>query len=266
MAVPDISTLKFGKNTDLSKFIGLVPSIGAILISVSIAFFIVWPKFNEVLRLQESNKSLSDQAQKLGEKVSILQSLVSQESLLDTQLGAADQLLPSDKSTFKIIQQIEKAVSDSGVLLDKLDTAPGSVVQEANESSNSGSSAAPVASSIVEEVGSSLPSLKFNIAITGDYSSFLRFLRNSLLITRVVSLDGLGVSASSDGNTIVSSSFTIDAFWQPLPSVIGNIEAPIESLTPDEEEVLSDVTLPDKIESTTPSEVATGRTDIFSPF
>ena len=95
MVLPAISMLKIEKGTEISKLITLVVPIVSVLISILVVALVVWPKFNEVLRLRSANKDLEILAGKLEEKADKLSSLDGDKLVI--QLGAAEQILPSDK-------------------------------------------------------------------------------------------------------------------------------------------------------------------------
>jgi len=272
MAVPDLSTIKLGRNTDLSRYLVFAPSVGAIAISILIAIFVVWPKFNETLRLRSSNEQLTVQAQSLNSKVADLEALSLQQDALESQLGAADQLLPSNKSAFTLIQQVERAAGESGVLLTKLDTAPGLVSSQ--DSGTDPSAALTVPDKVVptfqnqatiSDAASGVPKLELSIALTSDYKSFLQFMSKTLSISRVVSIDNLSVASIFDSNG-VRASMTIVSYWKPLPARLNSIETPIELLTAEEVETLEQVALEGSINVPPPPQVPTGKSDLFTPF
>lgn len=279
--MPTLSTLKTGNSTDLSKFTVFAPSVGALVISVVVVIFIVWPKFSEVLRLKTANKELATRSELISQKAQKLEELSAKKDELQTQLASANQLLPSDKSVFTLIAQIEEAGKASGVLLSRIDVAPGAINDAKSGLGKSGSQpltenaqvpALVADQSAVSTVGSSgaensSAKLQVKLTLSGDYKSFLLFLRNALSMARVITVHDLSVSAGDSAGQ-VQSSFVIDAFWQPLPGELAAVETPIDELSSEEVDRLSQVTSTGSITIPAPTlpSVPLGRSDLFAPF
>lgn len=279
MALPTLSTLKTGSSADLSRITVFAPSVGALLISVAVVIFIVWPKFSEVLRLKTANQELATRAELISKKAQQLEELSVKKDELQTQLAAANQLLPSDKSVFTLIAQIEGAGKASGVLLSRIDVAPGSINDTKSGSGKPGSQSsaenvqapAPVAGqSAVPAAGSSgaensSAKIQVKLTLSGDYKSFLLFFRNALSMARVITIHDLSVSAGDSAGQ-VQSSFVIDAFWQPLPRELAAVETAIDELSSEELARLDQVTSTGSITTPTVPSVPLGRSDLFAPF
>jgi len=171
--------------------------------------------------------------------------------------------LPSDKNVFLLISQIEKAAASSGVLLNRVESTPGSLGSAPSEPSTS--APAPSAGAATEVA----PSIKISVSVTSGYSSLLSFLNNIFAIPRAVSISDLSVSAaSSEGSVQLKASMSIIANFKQLPTDLGSIESPVAELTQSEKERLKKII--DTGLATAPSvsvpQVPVGRADIFAPF
>lgn len=256
---------KLTEKLDIPKISGIVSPIVAIIVSLVIVVFVVWPKFSDVLRLRTSNKELETKAVVLEGKAQKLQSY--DKSELEEQLVAADQLLPSDKGAFTLVSQIERAAVASGVLLSSVSLVPGSIGDSSGQEQKtalSAQSAQPEPTTGVES--ESVPNLKVQVTVESDYKASLQFLSNLLALSRVVSLDALSIASSTSSN-IININFTIYAYWQSLPLVLPSIESPIVDLTQEEIQRLDQVAktgligVPIAIPP-----VPLGRSDLFAPF
>src|SRR3989344_4776813 len=98
MNLPTIALPKIGNEVDLSRWISLGAPGGAIVISLIILLFIIWPKFTQILQLKSDNQELSGRVQSLNSKAQKLASF--DKGSLDLKLGASEQLLPSVKSIY----------------------------------------------------------------------------------------------------------------------------------------------------------------------
>lgn len=269
MEIPTIAGVKKSNSAQLAKATSLAPSIAAIVISVFIAFFIVLPRFREVLRLKDDNVQLKSRSEKLEEKAQILDSLVVGD--LETQLVSANQLIPSDKGVFTLLSSVERIAGASGILLNRVEVSPGNLSKEDSKAAPGGAVSAPGSGTGVPGASKAatvaVPKTQLKISVSSDYKSFLLFLSRMYGSPRVVSVVDLTMAAASSGGTgQINSSLLLDAYWQPTPTELSSIETPLVELTPDELARLETV-------ETSPSEgvpsipdVPKGKTDLFTPF
>lgn len=249
------------------KFIKLAPSVGGIIVCIVVIFFVIWPKFNEVVKLRSENKHLEERAKALQDKVNLLGSLTQQK--LEDQFIQSEKLIPSDKAVFSMVAQVEKAASNSGVILDKLDLIPGSAHDQ-----NAAASDAVVSSTGVPGdagmLGVNTPRIQIKVSIISDYQSVLRFLNSLLASHRAVSITDLAIgtsSAASGGGSSIQTSLVINAFWKPVPKELPAIETPISDISEAEAELLNEIgNTPEIVVSTDVPKVPLGRPDLFAPF
>jgi len=267
MEIPAIAGVKKSNNAQLAKATSLAPSIAAIVVSVVIAFFIVLPRFREVLRLKSDNVQLKNRSAKLEEKAQILDSLVVSD--LEDQLVSANQLIPSDKGVFTLLSSVERTAGSSGVLLNRVEVSPGNLSKEDSKTANSAQPAGGGTGSqnAGKPAGGAVPKTQLKISISSDYKSFLLFLGRIYSSPRVVSVVDLTMaSASSGGTGQLNSSLLLDAFWQSTPTELSSIETPLVELTPDELARLEAVEISPSEGVPSIPDVPKGRADLFAPF
>lgn len=254
----------------VSKLLVFAPSILAIVASVLIGFFVVWPKFNETLKLKESNKTLEQDAVKLSDKATALSKI--DQTKLKSQLTSAEHLLPSDKNIFPFILQIEDIRNKSGVVFTSLSVgAVGQFKNDYAKQSAAGATAGappppPVAgtdSDLAASVGANVVDMK--VSVTSDYRSILQFLNNLYAMARVTTVKDLSFASSPEGQ--ISTTLAISSLWQPLPSELPDIKSPLPTLGEPETSLLA------RIESSGASiaelpipDRPKGRPDIFTKF
>lgn len=248
---------KISVGVGFSKYVGLAAPIGAIVVSLVVLALIVWPKFTQVLKLRNENAELATRVDNLEAKVSKLSSL--DRDVLNSQLVAAEQLVPSDKGVFTVIRQVEGAAASSGVLLNKIEVVPGKV--NAVASTPDGQAVGGVPSASPDSL------VQLNISLSSDYRSFLQFTSNVLALPRAISVEDLSLSggSGSEGSSQVRAAMTINAYWLPLPRELSSIESPVEDLT-DSEKKLLEKGLATQPANSIIQQVPTGRTDLFAPF
>lgn len=245
---------------DVSKYIGLGTPIAGILVSLIVAFFVVWPKFNEVLALRKVNAELATKATTLESKAEKLKSF--NKSELEKQFSLAERLLPSDKGVFTFLTQLEATRGSTGVLLSKIDVTAGSINSASPSKTGSPAARAQAAQSAVSGIA---PSVEIRLELTSSYGSLLQFLRNLYDSARVVAIDDLAIAA--EGGVAVKTNLVVQAFWQQLPADLGAIEAPIAELSSQEKDRLnkaedSSSAIPAPIIPT----IIPGKPDLFAPF
>ena len=261
MNLPTIALPKISTEVDLSRWISFGAPVGAILISFIILLFIIWPKFTQILQLKSDNQELAGRVQNLNLKAQKLASF--DKDSLDLQLGASEQLLPSDKGVFSLVTQIERISAASGVLLNRVDVAPGSLNDAGNTKNAAAVGSQPGGQATIGQ------SIQLKVSITGDYKSFEQFLKNIFSVSRILAIKDLSLSASTSSSgqsSQVRAAMTIDAYWQPLPKELNSIESPVEDLTESELAILNQVSSTGAISTPSITSVPTGKTDPFSSF
>src|SRR4030042_2404918 len=122
MDFADTATTKIKRPNDYSKILALAVPVGSIIASVIIFTLIIWPKINEIMELKKTNAELALRAERIEQKVEILKGL--DPNILEEQLEASEQLLPTNNNIFSFLKQTEDMAAVSGVLLGKVEVAP----------------------------------------------------------------------------------------------------------------------------------------------
>src|SRR3989344_7177350 len=201
----NLSTLAMPKvkdGQDLSGIIGVAIPIGGIVISILIAALIIWPKVTEILELRTNNEQLRGTVQTLEQKAEILSGL--DQTALEEQLAAAEQLLPSDSNAFSVLRQVEDTANTTGVLLSKIEVITGSFGGGAAAGGGGASGASP------ELNLAPAVEIRLSLALTSDYQSLLGFISGLYSFSRVASIDSLSVSTAGGDEGLLSTSFAVN--------------------------------------------------------
>lgn len=271
MNLPTITLPKLGNPALAAKVTGFAAPVAAMAVSVIVIAFIVWPKFSDVMRLRTENKQLEIRATSLEAKAQKLATY--DKDVLDNQLIAAEQLMPSDKGIFSIVSRIERAAAASGVLLSGIEVvAPGQAAAQKAPSAP-GTTATPAPSASPAPAAPAAPQtaggeskVQLRVSVNSDYKSFLQLLNNILAIPRVLSVAEMGLAAgsASGGSSQLKTGFLIDAYYSPLPRELSSIETPIEDLTASEVSLLNKA-VSEEASAVVPA-VPVGRSDLFASF
>jgi Tfp pilus assembly protein PilO len=165
----------------------------------------------------------------------------------------------------RLVGQIERSAAASGVLLSRIEVAPGSLSESLSEKPAPASSGAGEGT----DVGDVAQKVQLKVTLSSDYKSLLQFLNNMLSLSRVITIRDLSVSAASSSSgesSQIRISLTFDAYWKPLPKQLASIESPIAELTPSESARLENVQLTGFVTPPTVPEVSKGKPDLFAPF
>lgn len=269
MNLPTLTIARLLPKIEFGRTQLLVAPAGAILIAVIVLVLVIWPKFTQALAIRAENQQLAVKVEVMGTKVQVLE-LLDRNELVE-QLGDAERLLPSDKAVFSHIRQIEAVASAAGVILSKVDVAPGVLSGE-----SAGALPPPTAQGAAPG-GAPQDALEgakvqVKISLTSDYKSLVTFLEQIMTLSRVSAVRDLTIaSASATGEVApLRTTMALDAYFRPLPKELGSIEAPVEVLTQEEEKILASVRAAAIISPVATSSavvaVPTGRTDLFAPF
>jgi len=264
MNLPSISSnLKAEtKGLDFSRYTTFGAPIAAIVVSLIVLVVVVIPRFSQALKVRSSDADLASRVNALNQKSTLLSGL--DESQLQDELKTAEEAVPSDKSIFPIVRQIETTASQNGVILDKVDVSPGAL---SDSSAGASPSPAPNSQSAGTQTTSAAPSVEVKISTTSDYRSFLKFLSALYTLPRVVSIGDLTLGATGSSLNV---DIVIDAYWKALPTQLGSVETPLAQLTAQEQEVLKNVQAAEATNSAATSSAIpdepTGRNDLFAPF
>ena len=257
-----VGSLKLNtKSAEVSKYVGFAVPTVAILISLGVAFFIVWPKYQEVLKIKDDSKQLQELSVKLEAKAAKLSTLDA--SKLTQQIAEAEQLLPSDKAIFEMLRQIENTAGNSGVLISNLSAQPGAVGKQNSKDNGTAAPPAPPSKDNTDPPDVSKISLK--LSLTSDYRALLAFLTALSALPRVNAVRDLSVASNGGATGQITSSFSIEAYWQAMPTELPSIESPIADITSSQEVVLAKIGN-NATSGTAVPQVPLGRTDLFAPF
>ncbi len=217
----------------LRVYQGFVVS-GAILLFCAVAFvFAVVPGIRATKALYDDLRDLEGQTKALSSKLTFLGSL-HEEDLRD-QVVLLLTAVPQEKSVPTILSSVEGLADQTGVTIDDMSlTSPGSLA--------TGSAA---------RAGS----LSFTLNASGMYEKVRAFVGGINKVRRLFDVASFDISTTGTGVTTVRLSLT--AFYQPLPTNVGSVQAPVAALSQKDEEVLGVISqYPD---------VSQSRSDVLTP-
>ncbi len=262
MNLPSVAIPKNGVSLSITKYLPFAMPALSIAVAILVAYFVIWPKFGEVLSMRTTNKQMDVQAAQLEEKAQILSAFSQDKVSLEKQLARAEQLLPSTNGVFLILREIELSAASSGILLEKTDVDAKSLSTE-----QAGSAAPAPPGKNASAVSGLSPSVVIKLSLTGGYKSFLQFMGLLYNNSRVVSIDDLTLSSSAQSSSgVVRAAITINAFWKPLPKDLGSIDKPVDKLSDAENSRLSAVETAQTATASAVPRVPLGRSDLFAPF
>lgn len=201
---------------------------GAILLFGTVAIiFAVIPGVRATRELYGSLKEIEGETQALSGKLTFLEAL-SEDDIRERVMMLLS-ALPQEKSVPTILTTIEGLANQSGVsIIDMSLTNPGSLA----------TAAATRQSTAEKKIGAS--TLPFSLTASGTYAQIRAFVGEINKVRRLFDVTSFDLSIGGTGTTQVRLSLI--AFYQPLPTKVGNVQAPVALLSQKEEEVLGKVT------------------------
>lgn len=209
----------------LRTYQGFVISGVVLIFGILAFFFAVIPGIQATRDLYDNLKTVENDISKLQGKLQLLEAL-NEEDIRD-QLMVLVSVVPQGKSVPTIFSTIEGLAQESGVsVIDLSLTSPGTLA----------SMSATVRQSASEKkIGAS--TLPFTLSASGDYDQIRRFVGKINAVRRIFDVTSFDISISATGVTQVRISLA--AFYQPLPTKVGAIQAPVTPLSEKEETILA---------------------------
>jgi Tfp pilus assembly protein PilO len=178
-----------------------------------VIIFVIIPQVQDYFKGQEQINELAKRQSILEAKAKALESVNKDE--VDSKLTVVLVALPIDKDYPGIIGLIQKLVADNGLTLTNLQIGSGA---------NANSSGVLNYSLKVETSG---PKDGFN--------KLVPILEKASRIVKIGSIEFTPLGLKGD----LSANFTLEAYYGPIPSSVGAVDAPLPQLTAEDEKLLS---------------------------
>jgi Tfp pilus assembly protein PilO len=191
-------------NNKVKKSLYYVLPVIAILVVIGIGIGFIQPKIVEIQDLQQKKASEVARKQKLEAKLSQLSNLDGKRSDLLAQLQAVTVALPDQKEVPQLIIQLQNIAKESDIEIQSIQMTPGKLVE--------------TGSALATKVG---PDINFILGYKGSYESIRTFLGKIYKAKRLINMDSLNISVSSNETeagqiTVQSQMF---AYYQPRPAI-----------------------------------------------
>ncbi|MEK9143600.1 MAG: type 4a pilus biogenesis protein PilO [Patescibacteria group bacterium] len=225
----------------LRLYEGFVVSGAIILFGIAAVVFGVIPGIGATVDLYGRMGELQKETDALSGKLAYLQSL--DEESLRGQFAVLLSVIPQEKSVSTIVETIDGLVARAGVhITDMMIAGPGSIA--------TGSGAKSTGSLKVKGV----PFLPFSLNISGSYDQIQNFFGLVNQVRRLFTVENFDLSIVPSGET--QARIALGAYYQPLPTKLGNVKTPVLKLSQIEVALLEklssyqDLTLSSAIELT----------------
>lgn len=241
------------------EYQGLIVSIGILIVCGSGLLLGVVPLIQKTIDLNTESRTLSAEVDLLNNKVSVLQSI--DENAMRRDLQTLLSAVPSDKSLSTLLATVDGLTSQTGISVDGFSLSkPGSLATES----------AKRLSADEQAVGSNI--LPFTVSIAGSFDQIRTFFASSVSVRRLFRIRTFDVSflkAGTESANMVSARVAMDAFYSPLPSVIGPVSEPLTALTSTDIDLIAKVAAMQPLAQTSslalpPPTAGAGKADPFS--
>lgn len=203
----------------LRLYEGFVISGVIILFGIMAVVFAVLPGIRTTIDLYGNVGAIQKEVDALSGKLALLQSL--DEESLRGQLSMLLSVIPQEKSVPTIFETVDGLVAEAGVqITDMTLTSLGSI---ATGSATKGKSSSKV---------KGLSYLSFSLGVAGSYDQMQGFFGIVNTVRRLFTVENFDLTITKTGETIAR--IAMGAYYQPLPTKVGSVEAPIQNLSPTE--------------------------------
>lgn len=217
------------------------------------------PKISDIVTARQELAKGQQRLAELTKKASELESFNS--PLLQEKFSVLDSAVPSEKDVAGFLLGIQRIGNEASVSIGLVEVAPGLV-----------STVAAVPNQRLEN-----EPLTARVTIKGTFPAIRDFISKTVQARRLIKIDGLSLSGSAaqKANEPISLALSVSIYYQPLPTSLGAISAPLEKFTTDEEilyEKIKNYTyysyfqagpLPEQVQSD--GLIPVGKTDLFNP-
>ncbi|KKU88014.1 hypothetical protein A3A64_00055 [Candidatus Gottesmanbacteria bacterium RIFCSPLOWO2_01_FULL_48_11] len=210
----------------LRQYQGFVVFGLILLVCVGASIYGLFPAGKRVFGLVKEREALVSQVAQLRTKASLLGSL--DENTLRTQLLTLTSAVPTDKAIPSVFSTVERLAAESGMVLGGVTVAnPGSLATESAQKQTTEE----------KKLGSNM--LTFTALLEGTPVQVLDFFDRAVKVRRSLRVRFFDFSRAA--GDIATVRVAMDAFYAPLPTALGDIADPIEILTPQEEEIVANI-------------------------
>jgi hypothetical protein len=245
------------KTTELVTSLGI--SAFMFLVSILTAIYGIWPGIEKIKSNYDETQSLKAENASIQKKITFLSNL--DDTALSGQVETLLSAVPQTKSIQSAFATLESVAGQTGINLQGISVdTPGSL---------STASAAPM-NAEANKLGSNM--LKLKVQAVGTMDQINNFMDTIIKVRRLMRISNISLTfaqssaATSSPSAIVSSDFSVDAFYAALPKTLGKAEAELTPLTANDEEFISKISgyslvLP----ATTPAPQLPPKADPFAP-
>lgn len=203
----------------LRLYEGFVISGVIILFGIMAVVFAVIPGIRTTVDLYGKVGVIQRQVDALSGKLALLRSL--DEESLRGQLAVLLSVIPQEKSVPTIFGTVDGLVTEAGVqITDMTITSPGSIA--------TGSATKSTSSTKVK----GLPYLPFSLSVAGSYDQIQGFFGIVNKVRRLFTVENFDLTITKTGET--NARIAMGAYYQPLPTKLGEVETPIQNFSPAE--------------------------------
>ena len=207
----------------LRLYEGFVISGAIILFGIIAVVFAVMPAIRSTIDLYGKVGEIQQQVDALSGKLALLKSL--DEESLRGQLAVLLSVIPQEKSVPMIFGTVDGLVAEAGVrMTDMTIMSPGSI---ATGSATKETSRAKV---------KGLSHLAFSLGVSGSYDQVQGFFGMVNTVKRLFTVENFDLTIAKTGET--NARLALEAYYQSLPTKLGNVEAPIQNFSPTELDIM----------------------------
>lgn len=225
---------------------------GTFVIVTLFSFFILKPMVLSSYQTYNDNKATQKEFGEVSKKKIILTSL-SKNNQLDDLYNIASKYIPVDQNSSALVIEMSAVASQANLKVDQfsLENVPtkATTTDESGANTKAADTAAPVKNTADE--------LKFSMKVSGNFTDFLSFLKNTETSSRLITFNNMSLTVATD---VLSVQLSGSAYWKKKSTLTQSLtNVTVSQATIDKFKNLKSYGTPINL----PSESGFGRTNPF---
>ncbi len=185
-----------------------------LLLSIFISWQFIWPAYNNFQAKQSMADVKQQEYNKLNDLVNKLNELTKDYKTKADSVDKLEQIAPPGKDVPELLNQFESLSAQSGMILHSIDFTEGAGGQaQAKPTASSDQTAASPIPEQSQAESNPIRELNIGIRVSGSYEAFKNFLTNIEKNLRLVDIQNIGFSASSQQNVLYDFSLSGKTYY-----------------------------------------------------
>ncbi len=227
----------------LSKYQFYLWPVGALFLSAILIGLVIIPQISRYMRIQGEIQLRKDRITNLSQKAQKLEAVDEKSTKEDLEVALL--MLPSERDVLSVLASVQTLAETNNLRIEDLAYSTGTA-----------------------DAGKKDESYALKLSINGEMDNLETFIEKIKTTPKIIRLDMLSLSGNRI-STVYTSETTLRSYFQPLPKIVGAVDAPLQETTIKDKELLAKLRqiqndFPKPSEAPVASSSAIGKEDPFN--